>query len=77
VPVKLSHDAIATRAEAIWRQMGCPQGRDGEIWLKAESELGIRHTKKREGMSGEFTDRLRELDELHPGAGGGRETTSL
>jgi hypothetical protein len=35
----LSHDEIAARAYAIWRQRGCPPGQEAEIWLAAETEL--------------------------------------
>ena len=30
---------IAERAYFIWRQRGCPEGRELEIWLEAEAEL--------------------------------------
>jgi hypothetical protein len=36
---QVSHDVIARRAEELWRQYGCPQGRDEEIWLEAERQL--------------------------------------
>lgn len=34
-----SHQEISRRAEELWRQYGCPQGRDEEIWLEAEGQL--------------------------------------
>ena len=34
-----SHEEIAIRAEALWREMGCPQGCDKQIWLAAERRL--------------------------------------
>ena len=34
----LSHDDIAKAAWLIWKQEGCPQGRDLECWLRAEQE---------------------------------------
>jgi len=34
-----SHAEISRRAEELWRQYGCPQGRDEEIWLEAERQL--------------------------------------
>lgn len=37
-PTKI-HDLITRRAQDIWRQLGCPQGRDLEIWLEAEAEI--------------------------------------
>ena len=34
-----SHGEIAIRAEALWREMGCPQGCDKQIWLAAERRM--------------------------------------
>jgi hypothetical protein len=34
-----SHEEISSKAEALWRQQGCPEGRDDEIWLAAERVL--------------------------------------
>src|SRR5580700_5588024 len=34
-----SHEEIARQAEALWREKGCPHGRDDEIWLEAEQQL--------------------------------------
>lgn len=34
-----THEAIAARAEEIWRQQGCPAGKDTGIWLLAEAHL--------------------------------------
>lgn len=34
-----SHQEISRRAEELWRQYGCPQGRDEAIWLEAERQL--------------------------------------
>ena len=33
------HEEIAARADMLWREKGCPQGCDEEIWLEAEREL--------------------------------------
>ena len=83
-----SHEEIATRAEALWRQKGCPQGCDEEIWLEAEGELLRRRPLERDA-----TDKMEradpglkfarikgslmgELDERFPGVTG-KETTSL
>jgi hypothetical protein len=33
------HDLTATRAQELWRELGCPAGRDTEIWLEAEAEV--------------------------------------
>jgi hypothetical protein len=30
---------IQERARELWREDGCPEGRDMEYWLKAEEEL--------------------------------------
>jgi|SRR5580692_10939165 hypothetical protein len=34
-----SYGEIATRAEALWREKGCPPACDDEIWLEAEQQL--------------------------------------
>ena len=34
-----SHEEIARRAEELWRQGGCPDGRDDEFWFEAERQL--------------------------------------
>lgn len=34
-----SHEEISRRAQELWRQYGCPQGRDDEIWFEAERQL--------------------------------------
>jgi hypothetical protein len=34
-----SHKDIAAQAARIWREKGCPKGRDDEIWLEAERQL--------------------------------------
>ena len=34
-----THLEIAAEAEVLWRQKGCPQGADKEIWLEAERQL--------------------------------------
>lgn len=40
--VAVDRDAIAHRAWEIWLSEGCPEGRDVEHWLRAESELSGR-----------------------------------
>jgi len=52
-----SHEEIATRAEALWRQKGCPQGCDKEIWLEAEGEL-----LRRRPLERDETDRMERAD---------------
>lgn len=34
-----THGEIALQAEWLWRQEGCPIGRDEPIWLEAERQL--------------------------------------
>lgn len=41
-PLGAFRDAIAARAQEIWEQEGCPDGRAEEHWLRAEAELGQR-----------------------------------
>src|SRR4051812_48077423 len=36
---ELSHDEIAIAAHSIWKDRGCPEGIDNEIWLEAERQL--------------------------------------
>ena len=83
-----SHQEVATRAEMLWRQKGCPQGCDEEIWLTAERDLLRRRPFERDDADkieradpglkfGRIRDSLMgELDERFPGATG-KETTSL
>jgi hypothetical protein len=35
-----SHEQIEALAHALWVDRGCPMGRDIEIWLDAERQLG-------------------------------------
>ncbi len=35
----LTHQQIAERASAIWKQKGCPAGQDEKNWLEAEAQL--------------------------------------
>lgn len=35
----ISHEEICERARQIWEREGCPQGRDMQHWLQAETEL--------------------------------------
>jgi hypothetical protein len=87
-PVAPSHEEIMARAEALWREKGCPQGCDDEIWLEAEQQLFCqRHLKpdQRDVISTanprfEFDqksdEKIREFDERFS-APAGKETTSL
>ncbi len=34
-----THDEIALQAQQLWRNRGCPDGCDTEIWLEAERQL--------------------------------------
>jgi hypothetical protein len=35
----ITHEEISKRAREIWEREGCPEGRDIEHWLQAETEL--------------------------------------
>ncbi len=35
----LAYEQIAARAEAIWREKGCPPGQDEQNWHEAERQL--------------------------------------
>ncbi len=75
-------------AEVLWRQRGCPSGRDDEIWLEAERQL--RHVARiqqdaddEKALSDPLSrldlksdDVMGELEELFPDPSG-KETTSL
>jgi hypothetical protein len=87
-----SHEEIATRAEALWRERGCPLGYDDELWLEAERHCYQRSNGPLEGENqvalcyppsrlnlesdNAMGDVLEELNYLFPGQTG-RETTSL
>jgi hypothetical protein len=88
VRATFSHEEIARRAEALWREKGCPPGCDAEIWLEAERRMGEHRRQKRDERDekafanprflfnqgdGSMMD---ELNERFPGSTG-RETTSL
>lgn len=34
-----THDEIAAKAHSLWKDRGCPEGIDNEIWLEAERQL--------------------------------------
>ncbi len=40
----LTATAIAQRAYEIWKESGCPNGRDQEHWFRAERELRSKTT---------------------------------
>lgn len=79
---------IAALAEVLWRQAGCPEGRDEATWLEAERQLKFEATKERRSedkaalsdplsrLNRRSDDVMGELEELFP-EGGGKETTSL
>lgn len=82
-----SHMEIATRAEALWRDKGCPQGRDDELWLEAERQLCHRPDFKGErdrialsNLRLDFNENsnglMEGVNELFPEQTG-KETTSL
>lgn len=63
----LDHDMVSERARALWRERGCPMGRDEEIWLEAERQLsGVARTL---GSAGS-----RKTEVGASGAGGGSAT---
>jgi hypothetical protein len=86
--VSLSHEEIMTRAEALWREKGCPQGCDDEIWLEAEQHLSrqrhhepdkrnvISTANPRFKFDEKSDEQIREFDERFS-TPAGKETTSL
>lgn len=82
-----SHANIAARAAALWREKGSPQGRDEEMWLEAERQLGaeLRQRIERDeivladprfAFNRDSNDLMEELNERFPGQTG-KEPTSL
>jgi hypothetical protein len=84
-----SHSEVAISAEALWREMGCPQGCDKQIWLAAERNLCRRLRLERQESDRralleqlslinqvKMEDVMAKLEELYPGQSG-REPTSL
>ena len=83
-----THEEIAVEAEVLWRQRGCPVGRDAEIWLEAErvlhhlpqlpkdenDQIALKDPLSRMGVDSDEV--MEELEELFPG-GNGDVSTSL
>ena len=42
------HEAIATRAYALWEQQGKPEDQADALWIQAERELGAEPTETQE-----------------------------
>ncbi len=64
--------------EALWRQMGCPDFRDEEIWLEAERELKRSPSPPQVDSSDEGPEeRMEELEARLSDPSTRRETTSL
>jgi hypothetical protein len=73
-----SHAEISARAQALWRQMGCPDSRDEEIWLEAERQLKRSPLPPQvEKSDSGPEERMDELDAIYPDPSTRRETTSL
>ena len=82
VNVAPSHEEIAVEAEVLWRQEGCPMGRDDAIWLEAERQLfqvarAYRKTQDEKALLEPLSrldlksdDVMGELSELFPGPAG-------
>jgi hypothetical protein len=49
-------DEIRELAEQKWREAGCPQGQDRELWLAAEEEMFGPHPLEGGGYSVYFQD---------------------
>lgn len=87
VGLDASHDQIAARAEVLWREKGCPQGRDKEVWLEAERQLRAELQQRIErdeimladprfAFNRDSNDLMAELNERFPEQSG-KEPTSL
>jgi hypothetical protein len=75
----LSRSETAARAEALWRDAGCPQGRDDEFWLEAERQLGRGNAPLGKGISdpnAENESLAEEVEDRFPDDTG-KEPTSL
>lgn len=88
----VTREQIAALAHAIWKDRGCPQGSDLEIWLEAERELkdGVRRPVAADEIPADPASAgdpdadpalrpglERELDELPPRRDAKRSPTSL
>jgi Protein of unknown function (DUF2934) len=63
---KPSHEQISIRAQLLWNAEGCPEGRDEEIWLKAEKQL---HDEAKEIIGNSDSDSSRSSSGASAGAG--------
>jgi hypothetical protein len=78
------HREIAIQAEALWRDRGCPQGCDHEIWLEAEMHLYRKLRRERDerdeqtfaALNGTGGGLMGELESRFPGSNT-RATTAL
>jgi hypothetical protein len=52
-----SYDEIAIAAHSLWKDRGCPEGIDNEIWLEAERQLRGNQPPGAESRAG-FTRRV-------------------
>jgi hypothetical protein len=81
-----THREISNQAEELWRQKGCPENCDEEIWLEAERFLRNRPASAEARCAAVVLDNpnyrsvsgdvMNELDGEYPSPSG-RETTSL
>ncbi len=74
-----TREEISSRAEALWRQMGCPESRDEEIWLEAERQLrrSLPCSRQVEAEDNGPEERMDELEAIYPDPSTRKETTSL
>lgn len=60
---QVTQEQISRRAEELWRQYGCPEGRDEAIWLEAEQQLlGIQQISTSQPPASENVGRNAQQD---------------
>lgn len=55
-----THDEIALQAAQLWKDRGCPEGIDNEIWLEAERQLQEGSQPAGGGKDQVFIERAKE-----------------
>ena len=70
-----THLEIAAEAEVLWRQKGCPQGADKEIWLAKDEADMIALDDPLSRLDRKSDDVMGELEELFPSQTGKSETS--
>jgi hypothetical protein len=54
-----THEEIALQAQWLWRDRGCPEGLDDQIWLEAERQLKDKSNGSAKRTPDEITERAK------------------